>query len=234
MTNFFIISAVSLFFFYASNIFGRKLNFLDYPDKRKLHLNPTPYTGGLGLILSFFFTIWILYFDLTLLNIIFNSFFILLIGLIDDKYKINVGSRILFQCLVIFFFINNYNLEIKYIFDLDKNFKIDLGGLSLIFTILCIVFLINSFNYSDGIDGLIAMQTIFIILSIVLFQFNYYKIVNYDLLYLLIPLFLFLLFNYKLFIFPKLFLGNGGSTMLGFMVSFIFIYYGNKIISIFN
>ena len=56
----------------------------------KIHSQPVPYTGGLGLILSFF-VIWILYFDLILLNIIFASFFIFIIGFIDDKYKINVG-----------------------------------------------------------------------------------------------------------------------------------------------
>ena len=116
-----------------------------------------------------------------------------------------MGSRILFQFLIIFFFINTYNLEIKYVFNLDEQFKLELGGLSLIFTILCTAFLINAFNYSDGLDGLIATQTIFILSTLVLFQFYYYKIVNYDLLYLLIPLFLFLLFNYKLSIFPKLF-----------------------------
>ncbi len=226
MINILIISVIAILFFYLSNIIGYKLDFLDYPNTRKIHSQPVPYTGGLGLILSFFFVIWILYFDLILLNIIFTSFFIFIVGFIDDKYKINVGSRILFQFLIIFFFINTYNLEIKYVFNLGDQFKLELGGLSLIFTILCTAFLINAFNYSDGLDGLIATQTIFILLTLILVQFYYYKIVNYDLLYLLLPLFLFLLFNCKLLIFPKLFLGNGGSTMLGFIVSFIFIYYG--------
>lgn len=226
MTNAIIISAFSLFFFYVSNILGKKLNFLDHPNLRKIHLYPVPYTGGLGLILSFFFVIWILYFDLVLLNIIFISFFIFIIGLIDDKYRINVGSRIIFQFFIIFFFIKTYNLEIKYIFNLEESFELELGGFSLIFTILCTVFLINAFNYSDGLDGLITIQTIFILLSLILFQFYYYKIINYDLIYMLIPLLLFLLFNFKLFFFPKLFLGNGGSTMLGFIVSFFFIYFG--------
>lgn len=226
MTNTLIVSLIAILFFYLSNKIGFKLDFLDHPNARKIHSQPVPYTGGLGLILSFFFVIWILYFDLILLNIIFTSFFIFIIGFIDDKYKINVGSRILFQFLLIYFFINTHNLEITYIFNFADQFKLELGALSLIFTILCTTFLINAFNYSDGLDGLIATQTIFILLTLVLFQFYYYKILNYDLLYLLIPLFLFLLFNYKLFFFPKLFLGNGGSTMLGFIVSFIFIYYG--------
>jgi len=226
MIKIIIISSISLLFFYISNIIGHKLNFLDLPNKRKIHSYPVPYTGGFGLILSFFFIIWILFFETVLLNIIFTSFFILIIGFIDDKFKINVGSRILFQFFIIFFFVSTYNLDIEYIFKINEIIFLDLGGLSLIFTILCVAFLINAFNYSDGLDGIITTQTIFIIFSLVSFQFYYYKSINYDLLYLLIPLFLFLLFNYKLFIFPKLFLGNGGSTMLGFIISFIFIYYG--------
>lgn len=221
-----LISLISIIIFYASSILGKKLGLLDFPDKRKIHKNPTPYTGGLGLILSFFFVIWVLYFDLVLLNIIFTSFFIFIIGFVDDKYKINVGSRILFQLLVIFFFINNYNLEIKYIFDVNEFFKLNLGGVSLIFTILCTIYLINAFNYQDGLDGLSALQIIFILLSLIFFQFYYYKYINYDLLYLIIPCLLFILFNINFYIFPKLFLGNGGSTMLGFIVAFIFIYYG--------
>lgn len=226
MIKIIIISSISLIFFYISNIFGRKFNFLDHPNKRKIHAHPIPYTGGLGLILSFFFLIWILYFDLVLSNIIFTSFFIFIVGFLDDKFKMNPSSRILFQFLIIFFFINTYKFEIKYIFDLDELFKLDLGGLSLIFTILCVSLIINAFNYSDGLDGLITTQTIFILFSLVFFQLYYYHYLNYHLLYMVIPLFIFLFFNYKLIFFPKIFLGNGGSTMLGFIMSFILIYYG--------
>ena len=226
MTEILIVSLISLLFFYLSNIIAKKFNLLDFPNKRKIHLYPTPYTGGIGLILSFFFIIWILYFDNVLLKIIFASFFIFIIGLIDDKYNINPGSRILFQFLTIFFFIDTFNLEITYIFNLDELFILELGGFSLIFTIFSVAFLINAFNYSDGIDGLLTTQTIFILLSLVFFQFYYYKSLNVDLLYLIIPLSLFLLFNFKFYTLPKLFLGNGGSAMLGFIISFLFIYFG--------
>ena len=36
-------------------------------------------------------------------NIIFTSFFIFIVGFLDDKFKMNPGSRILFQFLIIFF-----------------------------------------------------------------------------------------------------------------------------------
>jgi UDP-GlcNAc:undecaprenyl-phosphate GlcNAc-1-phosphate transferase len=167
-----------------------------------------------------------LYFDLILLRIISTSFFILVIGLLDDRYKINVGTRLLFQLLIIIYFSLSYDIFIEYIFNINKNFQLDLENLNLIFTVLCVSFLINAFNYSDGIDGLLTLQTIFILLLIPILQIHLYKFINYDLLFLNIPLFLFLLFNFKIFNFPKLFLGNGGSAMLGFIISFILIYYG--------
>jgi UDP-GlcNAc:undecaprenyl-phosphate/decaprenyl-phosphate GlcNAc-1-phosphate transferase len=222
----FYTTVISLVFFYISHIFAKKFKFFDHPSKRKIHLKPIPYTGGLGLILSFFMIIWISFFDYILLNIIFTSFFIFILGFLDDKYKINIGSRILFQILIIYFFIENYNLKIDYIFELGAGYKLDLGGMNLIFTVLCVIFFINAYNYTDGIDGLLTIQTIFIFTSLILLQIIFYKFVNYDLIFLIIPLLIFLLYNFNLLIFPKLFLGNGGSTMLGFIVSFFVIYYG--------
>lgn len=225
MKNILFLSIIPLFFF-LSYYFGKKFNFFDYPTKRKIHLNSIPYTGGLGLILSFFFIVWVLYFDLMLLKIIFMSSFIFIIGFLDDRYKMNVGSRIIFQILIIFFFIDNHNLKVNYIFDLDGLYRFELGGVSLIFTILCVIFLINAFNYLDGINGLLAIQTIFIFISLIIMQLIKYQFVNIDLIFLILPLLVFLMFNFNFLFFPSLFLGNGGSTMLGFIIAFIFIYYG--------
>ena len=55
MLNILIVSLVSLLFFYLSNVVAKQFNLLDFPNERKIHLYPTPYTGGVGVILSFFF-----------------------------------------------------------------------------------------------------------------------------------------------------------------------------------
>jgi len=226
MKELFLIIFASIFLFYFSNIISKKFNLLDFPNKRKIHFEPIPFTGGLGLILSFFFTIWVLHVDYILLNVIFSSFLILCLGVLDDKYKINIGTRIFFQILIIFFFINTYHIEINYIFKIDNSFKLSLGGFSLIFTLLSVVFFINACNYLDGIDGLLTIQTITIFLFFSFLQFYIHNIINTDLLYLIIPMIVFLFFNFKTFSLPKLFLGNGGSTMLGFNIAFFSIYYG--------
>jgi UDP-GlcNAc:undecaprenyl-phosphate GlcNAc-1-phosphate transferase len=45
---------------------------------------------------------------------------------------------------------------------------------------------------------------------------------------ILIPIFIFLFFNYSLFKLPKIFLGDSGSLYLGFVISFILIYFAIK------
>ncbi len=194
MKELFLIIFASIFLFYFSNIISKKFNLLDFPNKRKIHFEPIPFTGGLGLILSFFFTIWVLHVDYILLNVIFSSFLILCLGVLDDKYKINIGTRIFFQILIIFFFINTYHIEINYIFKIDNSFKLSLGGFSLIFTLLSVVFFINACNYLDGIDGLLTIQTITIFLFFSFLQFYIHNIINTDLLYLIIPMIVFLFF----------------------------------------
>lgn len=226
MINLFLVILISLFFIYLSILMGNNLKLIDYPNKRKKHLYPAPYTGGIGVFLSFLFIIWILYFDLNLTEIILSSFFILIVGVIDDKYKINVGTRILFQNLIIFFFIHTYQIQIQYIFDFNNNFRIDLESFGLIFTLLCVILVINASNYIDGIDGLLCTSTIFVLCSIIFLQFYFYNKINLDLIYLNIPLIVFFIFNLSILQTPKVFFGNGGSTMLGFIISFVIIYYG--------
>ena len=42
------------------------------------------------------------------------------------------------------------------------------------------------------------------------------------------PICIFLCFNYALFRLPKLFLGDSGSLLLGFIISFVLIYFANQ------
>ena len=225
MTNFIIIVFLTLILFQISYQLGLKFKLLDKPSDRKIHKIPTPYTGGLGLILTYFLVVKLLFFELIVLQIIFTSFFIFIIGFLDDKYNINISTRLLFQIFIIYFFINNNNLEINYIFNLNEKFELSLGGFNIIFTVLCVALFLNSCNYIDGIDGLLTLQTIFIFSSIIFLQLFFYKTFNLELFFLIIPLIIFLLVNFNIFNFPKLFLGNGGSAMLGFIISFIIIYY---------
>ena len=83
--------------------------------------------------------------------------------------------------------------------------------------------MLNSSNYLDGIDGLLPIS--FLISLIFLYIFIDEK--NFELknfiTYLIIPVGIFLLFNFNLFNLPKVFLGNSGSQLLGFILAFTMI-----------
>ena len=84
----------------------------------------------------------------------------------------------------------------------------------------CAAFIINSYNYNDGIDG------VAISISIIIFwHFIYLKLLkinelNSFIIFLIICNFISLMFNLSLFKFPKIFLGNSGSNLNGFIIAF--------------
>ena len=227
MTNNIIIYSIlsfSVFFLIAK--FSYNLNLVDIPSKRKAHLKPTAYTGGLSL--SFVYIFSLILFDVVgndLNSIIPIAFMMAIVGFIDDRYQMNIGGKLSLQIIPIMYLIIVKNFNLIQIGDYNY-FKLELNSFSIPFTLLSILFLINSFNYFDGKDGILGFTTIST-LSILYFLISDQNIKLF-LITIILPIFIFLCFNFSLFNLPKLFLGDGGSLLLGFTVSFVLIYLANK------
>ena len=88
-------------------------------------------------------------------NIFIFGCYISILGLIDDKFSIDF-IRIFMQVAIISYFLYSTNLYLEDIVINDK-ITISLGALKELITIIAIVFVINSFNYIDGIDGLCSI-----------------------------------------------------------------------------
>lgn len=203
-----------------------KLNLIDIPNERKKHIKPTAYTGGLALSLIYIISIYIFDIQGQKLNLILSlSFLIGIVGFIDDKYDLNIGGKLSLQILPIIYLIILENLYLTQLGNYNF-FTLELGTIAIPFTLLSILFLINSFNYFDGSDGALGITTISV-LFILYFLTNDYEIKLF-LILILIPIFSFLFFNFSLFKLPKLFLGDSGSLLLGFIVAFTLIHIGNK------
>ena len=150
-----IYSLISFLLFFICAKISYKLNFVDLPSKRKIHSKSTAYTGG--IIISIIFLIALELFDLfnfsnNNLNLIISiAFLISLVGLIDDRYNLNAGGKLSLQILPIFYLVVFENLALHSIGDYNL-FKLDLGAFVIPFTIICVLFLINAFNYFDGLD----------------------------------------------------------------------------------
>jgi len=210
-----------------NNIFyiNKFLNIYDLPNKqRKIHKTKIAKTGGI-----------IIFFNLTLLfisNYLFDNFleienpsffnllyvgilFFFLIGLIDDIYDLKPNLKLFLSAifLIILLFYNE-NLTINIIrLSFYKN-VIDLDGYSIIFSVLCFLLFINAINMFDGIN----LQTI--LYSTLLLVANLILMGDIIFVFYLLPIIICVAaLNYK----NKLFLGDNGTLLIGFILSCFFI-----------
>ena len=123
-----------------------KLNLVDLPNKRKIHSRPTAHTGGISISIIYIFAIPIFNIAGKDLNLILSiGFLIAVLGLIDDNYNLNVGGKLSLQIIPIFYLIVFESMGLTQIGDYNW-FNLNLGTFSIPFTLICVLFLINSFK----------------------------------------------------------------------------------------
>lgn len=203
-----------------------KLRLVDFPNKRKIHSRPVAFTGGIAISIILLFTLQAVdIFDRSLALILSFSFLISIVGLIDDKFHLNTGGKLSLQIFPIIYLIIFENFSLSHIGEYNY-FKLDLNTFSIPFTLLSVLLLINAFNYFDGIDGTLSFTIISVLF--ILYFLTSSEDHRLFLIIILIPLLIFLCFNFSLFGLPRLFLGDSGSLLLGFIISFFLIYLANN------
>ena len=155
-----IYSLISFVILILCSKISYRLRLVDLPDKRKIHSIATAYTGGIGLSISFLFSILLFQIASNNLNLILSiAFLICIIGFIDDKFDLTAGSKLSLQILPIIYLIILQNLTLNHLGNYNY-FELKLGSFAVPFTILSVLFLINAFNYFDGIDGTLSFSCI--------------------------------------------------------------------------
>lgn len=203
---------------------SKRLNLLDIPNTRKVHKFLVPYTGGIIISFTFLFVVYITNFNIDYLNLILStSFLIAISGFIDDRYNLNPGTKLVLQFFPIYLLVDQ-NLILNDLGSYEYLGLLSLGSFNKVFTIICCLLLINACNYSDGIDGLLVSIILIILLSFSIFLFFIGKIdlIKY-LITIKIILIFFLIFNFELIKNFKIFLGDSGSNVLGYLISFLTI-----------
>ena len=143
-----------------------------------------------------------------------------MLGFIDDKFNLNPIIKIFFITISCYTTFNGLNITSLGNYSFFGNLY--LGKFSIIFSILCILFLTNSFNYNDGIDGLTIFT--FWTSSLMIIAISNNNEINSLLFFINIVLLVLFLFNLSIFNLPKTFLGDTGSLLLGFFYSLLMIY----------
>lgn len=197
-----------------------RLNIVDFPNFRKIHTKVTPLLGGLSIFAGVF--VGLLYLRPThehYVEIMLGAVVIIIVGILDDKYDlrpiIKFGGQILAASLLI-----SSGLIIER-FTLPFIGVVELGGFSVIITILWVVGITNAVNFMDGLDGLatgistIAISTMLIMAIIDMQVFAAYLCV--------VLIGANLGFLYHNFYPAKIYMGDTGSNFLGYMIAVISI-----------
>ena len=191
------------------------------PNSRTLHHGDKLTGGGIVFSLLFVFSVFYFWSAELLSNEIFlvlgiGGFFATLLGFIDDLFHISAPKKLAFHILLSSWSI--YCLEIGVFSDIYWLPNLVFVGLSVLF----LVWVINAYNFIDGIDGLAASGAFFISGGLIIVMILTNSASELIVLYfsLLACAVGFILFNWPP---AKIFMGDSGSIFLGYIVGSIIL-----------
>jgi len=146
-----------------------------------------------------------------------GSILMFVLGLIDDISELSSYFRFLVQLLVAFLVVYIGDLRIDNFHGILGLYEIS-DPFSIFFSISVIIFIINSFNLTDGLDGLAASLGLFILSSFAIIFYTNGKYFDCTLACAgLSSLLAFWLYNRPP---ARIFMGDGGSLVIGFIIAF--------------
>jgi UDP-GlcNAc:undecaprenyl-phosphate GlcNAc-1-phosphate transferase len=199
-----------------------KLNMLDHPDQRKLHHEATPLLGGAAVFLGFLAALLINgIFSLELGAILISSMILFAIGVLDDYKEISAAIKLLTQ-LICGTLVITCGIVLRLI-------PFDLGLFAytgnVLLTLFWIIGITNAMNFFDGMDGLAAGlgALIAFFLGVVAFQ-TAQPFIGWVAVAMMGSCIGFLPYNFKIKGNAKIFLGDAGSTVIGFILACLAVY----------
>ncbi|MDN5054576.1 MraY family glycosyltransferase [Aliarcobacter butzleri] len=189
-------------------------------NERSSHTVPTPHGGGIAIAITWFIGLFYLYFIGQIEN---NLFYALLFGAVisivsffDDIYELSPKLRLIIQAIVAIgglYFLGGFETLTFGIFDIQNPIFTN------IFAFFMIIWFINLYNFLDGINGYAGSEAVFLSLAgFILFGGNHFLV-------LAVAVLGFLYWNWNK---AKIFMGDVGSTLLGYNVAIFTIYYANQ------
>lgn len=195
-------------------------NIIDLPDERKIHIDEIPRLGGFAIAIAFSITCLIfLEFDLLFIAFLAGLFIILLTGLADDIWHIRPALKFTGEIVASLIFIFYGGVELKGFGDLIGLGSLKTGIFAVPVTVFCMIGVMNALNLSDGLDGLAGGMSAIACIFLIYFSVQTGHWFN---LALSISLFGCLIgFLYFNFYPAKIFMGDTGSLVLGYILSSI-------------
>lgn len=207
---------------------SRSLKLFDLPDfhkeaadggSRKIHVNPTPRLGGIPIVISYFIGVLIWSQTGSIWGILVPSFILFVMGLTDDVYPLPPLLKLITQILSAS--IVTYALQLhldRIVYSYGNSIELPYW-IGFMFSVFIIVGGVNSVNLVDGLDGLASG---IVLTGVSLLAYNHYLSTgDLELLAILhFPVIASILGFLRYNTHPaSIFMGDGGSNWLGFIVS---------------
>ena len=189
-------------------------------NERSSHTVPTPHGGGIAIALTWFTALGYLFFsnqiDSSLFYALIIGIVISLVSFFDDIYELSPKIRLIIHAsvsLIGMYLIGGLE-SITFGF-----FTIENQIITNIFAFLLIVWFINLTNFIDGINGYVGSEFVFLGLA----GFFIFGDAHFAVLAVCVLGFLFWNWNKA-----KIFMGDVGSTLLGYNIAIFTLYYANQ------
>lgn len=201
--------------------FAEKVGAIDVPrDNRRVHDHPIPRMGGLAIFIGFVLSlIFFVPMSTKVLGLLVGSVIIAVMGGVDDIVSLNpwvklagqiVAALVAIRCGLVFDVISNPNI-------FAEETYIEIGWFSIPLTMLWIVGCTNAVNLIDGLDGLaVGVSAISSMTMLIVSLFVSEPVVSIILAALTGACLGFMPYNLNP---AKIFMGDVGSQLLGFVLS---------------
>lgn len=202
--------------------FAHKIGAIDVPkDNRRMHKKPIPRLGGLAIFIGFAGAMLVFFpFDKTMLSILLGAVVIVVLGIFDDVLALGAKFKFMVQVIAAAIPVCIGGLKIEFFTNLNpfsQNPYFSMGVLAIPVTIIWIVGITNAVNLIDGLDGLAAGVS-----SIAALTMLAVGLLNNEITVAIVMACLagacigFLPYNINP---ATIFMGDTGSTFLGFMLA---------------
>ncbi len=203
---------------------SRRKNLMDEPGARSSHQRKIPNLGGIAVFFSLGVCAPIFAYELfDRYKFLFASFIILFfVGIMDDIMVLRAYKKLAAQILVSALMVIGSDVRIRSLFGVCGVYEINYY-VSILVSIATFILLINAFNLIDGIDGLAGSYTV---VTSALFGISFFRLgVHNDPLVILCAIIIaatigFLIYNLSNKRSSKIFMGDTGSMILGFLLAF--------------
>ena len=215
-----LIFILSFILTYLIKNYAIKKSLIADVNERSSHTVPTPHGGGIAIAVSFYLGLFYLkynnFIEPKLFNALCCGILLSVVSFLDDIFELPPKLRLIIQVLVAIsglFFLGGLNSLNLFFFSIN-NFVFN-----NIFSALLIVWYINLYNFLDGINGYAGSEAVFLsIAGYIVFGGEHFLILSVSVLG-------FLFWNWNN---AKIFMGDVGSTLLGYIVAIWTIYYANQ------